>query len=275
MRQIALRPEDCTLDLDDFRAKVTSRTRLVAFCAASNAVGTLNPIRELSDIAHAAGALVFVDAVHSAPHIPVDVRAWDCDLLACSPYKFFGPHMGILWARRNLLESLPVDKLRPSTNALPGRWNRGTESFEGIAGTLAAIDYMAELGRDGETSNRRQALLEAYRGITVHEQRLAVRLLDGLERLKQVRVWGITDRTRMAERLPTISFTHKRLDSKSVAEHLARRGIFAWHGNFYAIAVTEALDLEPDGLVRIGLLHYNTLEEVDRLVAALAEIESE
>jgi len=275
VRQVAIHPEDCTLDLDDFRAKVGERTRLVAFCSASNAAGTLNPVRELSDIAHAAGALVFVDAVHSAPHLPVDVEAWDCDFLACSPYKFFGPHMGILWGRRPLLETLPVDKLRPATNALPGRWAWGTENFEGIAGTIAAIDYIADLGRNGESSDRRTALLEAYRRIGIHERQLLVRLLDGLERLKRIRVCGITDRSRLDERVPTVSFTHERLDSKTVAEHLAERGIFAWHGNFYALPVTEALGLEPDGLVRIGLLHYNTEVEVDRLVEALAEIDQD
>jgi len=266
VREIAIRTEDCTLDLEDLASKLGERTRLVAVGAASNAVGTLNPVREIVTRAHGVGAQVFIDAVHLGPHLPIDVAAWDCDFLACSAYKFFGPHVGLLWGRRESLEQLPVYKLRASPDGLPHRWHTGTENFEGIAGTMAAIDYLAGLGGPGD---RRAALLRAFDAIREHERGLAGRLLRGLSELGSVKVWGIRDPARLDERVPTVSFTHARLQPRAVAEALAAQGIFVWHGNFYALPVTESLDLEPDGMVRVGLVHYNTAEEVDRLLEAL------
>lgn len=278
VRHVGIRPEDGTLDLDDFVGKLSPRTRLVAVGIASNALGTINPVQEVVRRAHEAGALVYLDAVHFAPHGRMDVRAWGCDFLVCSAYKFFGPHVGVLWGRRELLESLPAYKVRPAPDTLPGRWMTGTQNHEGIAGTLAAVEYLADLGRSsrgqaGAGSDRRTALDAAFEAITAYERALAAELLAGLAELPSVRIWGITDPARMAERVPTVSITHRKLPPRAVAERLAARGIFVWHGNFYALPVTEILGLEPDGMVRIGLLHYNTAEEVRRLLEALRELE--
>jgi len=251
----------CTLDLDDLRAKLSERTRLVAVGAASNAVGTINPVREICELAHEVGAEVFVDAVHYAPHGVIDVVDWDCDYLACSAYKFFGPHVGILWGKRESMRNLPAYQVRPAGDELPGRWMTGTQNHEGIAGTLAAIDYLAELG-DGDT--RRARLLSAYGAITSHEAELGARLLAGLEGMSDITVWG-----RAQHRTPTFGITHARMAPAALARHLGDRGICVWEGNFYALEVTRALDLEPDGMVRIGLLHYNTADEVDRLLEEL------
>jgi cysteine desulfurase family protein (TIGR01976 family) len=270
VRVAGLSREDCTLDLDDLRAKLDGRTRLVAVTAASNASGSTTPIRSIAAWAHEAGALVFVDAVHLAPHLPIDVAGWDVDLLACSAYKFFGPHVGILWGRRELLAALPVDKLRPAPDTLPERWQTGTQNHEGIAGTAAAVHYLAELGQ-APARGLREALAAGYARIAEHERRLAARLLDGLAGVPGVRVFGITAPERITERVPTVSFSCTRPPAE-VAQALGQRGIFVWHGNFYALPFTEALGLEPEGLVRIGLLHYNTTDEVDRLLEALDSI---
>lgn len=275
VRHVEIRPDDCTLRLDDLDEKLSPRTRLVAVACASNAVGTINPIQEIVSLAHERGAVVFLDAVHFAPHRLLDVAGWGCDFLACSAYKFFGPHVGVLWGRRQLLEELPVYKVRPAPNSLPGRWMTGTQNLEGIAGTLAAVDYLAELGRTcaPEAADRRSALGAAYKAIAAYEGRLTARLLAGLAALPSVKVWGITDPKRLELRVPTVAITHRRLSPAELAEYLGQRGIFVWHGNFYALPLTEALGLEPDGLVRIGLLHYNTEEEVGRLLASLSELE--
>jgi cysteine desulfurase family protein (TIGR01976 family) len=268
---VDIRPEDCTLDLADFQAKLSPRTRLVAVGAASNAVGTINPIAEMARRAHAVGAWLFVDAVHYAPHRSIDVQAWDCDFLACSAYKFFGPHVGVLWGRRELLAELPAYKLRPAPDELPGRWMTGTQNHEGIAGALAAVEYLADLGRaiDAEAADRRSALCAAFGAIAAYEAELARELLAGLKLIPEVKIWGIADESRLGQRVPTVAITHERLSPQEVAEYLADRGIYVWHGNFYALPLTEALGLEPAGLVRIGLLHYNQRDEVQRLLAAL------
>jgi len=274
VRYVGIRRDDCTLDLDDLRNKLNERTRLVAVGAASNAVGTINPVSEVARAAHAVGAELFVDAVHYAPHALVDVAAWDCDYLACSAYKFFGPHVGLLWGRRELLERLAPYKLRPAPDELPGRWMTGTQNHEGIAGTLAAIDYLADLGRQLQpaAAGRRQALAAAFAGIVPYEQMLVARLIAGLQQIGDVRVWGIVDPARSAERVPTVAFTHRRLTSQQIAEILGERGIFCWPGNYYALPLTEALGLEPDGAVRLGLLHYNTTEEVDRAIEEIGRL---
>jgi cysteine desulfurase family protein (TIGR01976 family) len=253
---------------------LTPRTRLVAVGCASNALGTINPIRQIIGWAHGVGALVFLDAVHYAPHAALDVTGWDCDFLTCSAYKFFGPHVGILYGKRPLLESLSAYKLRPVPDKLPDRWMTGTQSHEGIVGVKAAVDYLAELGRQvtPDTVDRRAELLAAYEAIGGYERDLCARLLAGLAEIPGVRVYGITDPARLAERVPTISFIHAQHPPRAVAEHLDRHGIFVWHGNYYALALTEALGLEPEGMVRVGLLHYNTAAEVDRLLDSLREM---
>lgn len=265
---------DCTLRLDDLRSKLSPRTRLVAFGAASNATGTLNPVREICGWAREVGAQTFVDAVHFAPHALTDVTGWGCDFLACSAYKFFGPHVGVMWGRRELLQELPAYKVRPAPDELPGKWMSGTQSHESIAGALAAVDYLAELGRKlaGRDLDRRAALAEVFREIGRYEQHLIQHLLEGLARIPEIEVRGITDPARAAERLPTISLTHRRRTSQELAQFLADQGIYAWHGNYYALQLTETLGLEPEGMLRIGLAHYNTREEVDRLLQQLERI---
>lgn len=268
-----VRREDGILDLDDWRSKITPRTRLVAVSAASNATGSVPPVAELCRLAREAGSLSFVDAVHFAPHRRIHAEAWGCDFLACSAYKFFGPHVGVLWGRRELLETLPAYKVRPAPDTLPGKWMTGTQNHEGIAGTLAAVEYLADLGRqvaENPELSRSQALDQAYASIERYEQKLVVQLLDGLAELPKVRVWGITDRERLSERVPTVSITVQGRRAVDVARQLGEEGIFVWHGNYYALELTETLGLEPDGMVRLGLVHYNNDEEVRRLLIALA-----
>jgi len=274
VRHVAIRAEDCTLDLDDLAGKLSAQTKLVAVTAASNAVGTINPVERIAAMAHRAGALVFVDAVHYAPHGSVDVGRWGCDFLAASAYKFFGPHVGVLWGRRELLARLPAYKLRPAPDEIPGRWMTGTQNHEGITGTLAAVEYLADLGRnlDPRAADRRAALETAYAAIVAYERSLAGVLLAGLEEMPQFRTWGITGPARLDQRVPTVAITHRTIVPCELAARLAEQGFFVWHGNFYALPLTEALGLEPEGLLRIGLMHYNTPDEVERLLEALREI---
>lgn len=267
-------PEEGTLDMADFVGKLSPRTRLVAVTAASNAIGTLTPIEEIVRQAHAAGALVFVDAVHYAPHRCIDVDGWGVDFLVCSGYKFFAPHVGILWGRRSLLESLPAYKVRPAPNGIPDRWMTGTQNHEGIAGVEAAIEYLAELGRRcaPHAAGRRAALQAAFDAVARHEHGLTAALLQDLADCPGIRVWGIRDAD-PNRRVPTVALTHDRLRACELAEYLAARSICTWHGNFYAVPLTEALGVEPEGLLRISMVHYNTHEEVSRLTAALRELD--
>lgn len=273
VRTVRIRPDDCTLDLDDMRSKFSARTRLVAVSCASNAVGTINPVKEIVGMARGVGALVFLDAVHYAPHCLIDVPDWGCDFLACSAYKFFGPHVGILWGQRKLMESLEAYKLRPPPNTLPDKWMTGTQNHECIAGVLAAINYLAALGRDaGAAPTRRHAIRHAYHAIKTYEQSLTRHFLKRLQSLPQFRLWGISDPSRLDDRVATFALTHRTKAASELASHLGERGICSWHGNYYALNLTQALGLEPHGMLRIGLLHYNTTAEIDRLFDELAKI---
>ena len=274
VRQVDIHDEDCTLDLDDLRRKITPRTKVVAVGYASNAVGTINPVEEIVRLGHAAGALVFIDAVHYAPHGPIDVRALDCDFLACSPYKFFGPHMGCIFGKQEHLRQFHPYKVRPATDVPPDSWETGTQVHEGLAGVGAAIDYIAELGRrcDSASNTRREALLSAYRAIREHEMGLAARMIRGLLAIPGLRFFGISDPARFAERVPTVAVRLAGHTPLEMAKFLGDCGIFTWDGNYYALNLTERLGVEKDGgLLRIGLVHYNTSEEVDRLLSALSE----
>jgi cysteine desulfurase family protein (TIGR01976 family) len=276
VKVVELNSNDCTLDLDDYRRKLSPRTRLVAVGAASNATGSINPVAEMARLAHDVGALVFVDAVHLAPHSLLDVPSLECDFLACSAYKFFGPHIGIMWGRRHLLEELEPYKVRPAPNELPGKWMTGTQSHESIAGALAAVEYLADLGRELAASDgldRRAALEEAFHNIVDYERELSLHLLNGLSRHPSITVHGITDLNRLDERVPTFSITHKEWRASHLADMLGKRGLFVWHGNYYALNLSECLGLEPHGMVRIGAVHYNTIEEIDWLLDVLDEIE--
>jgi len=275
VRYIDIKLEDCTLDLDSFHSQLNERTRLVAVGYASNATGTINPVHEICTAARTVGATTFVDAVHYAPHGRINVAQIDCDLLACSAYKFFGPHIGVMWGRQDLLNSLAPYKLRPSPNSLPGRWMTGTQSHEAICGAAACVEYLADLGRSGNSASagdRSELLDKAFTHIGHHERKLSEQLLNGLNELPAYRTWGITDPSQLDKRVPTFSLTHSTQSPQQLAERLAQRSLWAWAGNHYAVPFTEAAGLEPEGTLRIGLLHYNTSEEVDRLLEGLAEI---
>jgi cysteine desulfurase family protein (TIGR01976 family) len=259
---VDVRPEDCTLDLEDLDRKLTPRVKLLAVTAASNVVGTMNDIAALARKAHAVGAKLFVDAVHYAPHGPIDVQAWDCDFLACSAYKFFGPHVGILWGKARWLEELEPYKVKPCVDTLPDRWMTGTQNHEGLAGVAAAVDYLEEIG--GGDVRRGMTAIRA------HEKELGRRLLAGLAERPGVKVWGIRDPGRLDQRVPTVSISVKGVSPEAAATHLAREHVYAWNGNCYALELSESLGLESEGgFLRLGLVHYNTAEEIDRALKSL------
>src|SRR5262249_42097601 len=252
--------------------KISAKTKLVAVGYASNMVGTINPVAQITKIAHEAGALMFIDAVHYAPHGLIDVKTLDCDFLVCSPYKFFGPHMGTLYRKKEHLERFKPYKVRPATNVSPECWETGTQGQELIAGIGAAVDYIAELGkRCGPIgTTRREALATAYRMTVPYERALLARLFDGLQTLPGVTIYGITDRSRFNERCATVSFRIGDHNPTKIAEFLGDRGIFTWDGNFYALNLSERLGVEQKGgVLRVGIVHYNTAEEIDQLLDAL------
>jgi cysteine desulfurase family protein (TIGR01976 family) len=269
--------DDCTLNMTDLVHKISSRTRLVAVGYASNAVGTINDVKEIIRLAHHKGALAYIDAVHYAPHGPIDVRALDCDFLVCSSYKFFGPHMGILYSKREHLERLQPYKVRANTNAVPHRWEWGTLNHECIAGITACVDYLADLGRqvDPSAATRRAALLVAYSAIQQHEHALAETLITGLLTIPGLKFYGISDVGKLDRRCPTVALRIAGQTPLELATKLGDRGFFTWDGNYYALNLSERLDVESDGgFLRIGLAHYNTAEEVQRFLTALREIAS-
>jgi cysteine desulfurase family protein (TIGR01976 family) len=266
VRVAKMRPEDGQLDWDDLQNQVNERTRVLAIGAASNALGTINDVARASKIARSIGALTFVDAVHYAPHRLVDVRVLGCDFLACSAYKFHGPHVGILYGRGELLRSLDVPKLQPSPNTAPERLETGTQNHEGIAGTAAAIDFLASLAAGPDRRSRLEAAFEALhrRGSSLVE-----RLWGGLERIEGVTLYGPRP---TQPRTPTISFTLGGMAPEKVCRGLAARGIFASHGDFYATTAVERLGQASTGLVRLGCACYTTAEEVERLLEALHDV---
>lgn len=273
VRWIDFDPDTGRLNLDALPDVLDARTRLVAVGAASNALGTLNDVQGIVATVRAhSAALVYVDAVQSVPHVRTDVVALGCDLLACSPYKFFGPHQGVLWGRADLLERIEAYKVRPASTHGAHRFETGTPSFEGQAGVLGTIDYLEWLGRevDPAANSRRARLLAAMQASAAHEHLLGERLLAGLADLPGLRLYGPPT---MEARVPTFAFTLAGHHPDAVAQHLASRDIFAWSGHFYAVEVIRRLGLEDrGGLVRVGLCHYSTADEVDRLTAALQEL---
>jgi len=274
IRKVDIRESDCTLDLDDLKSKLNSKTKLVAVGYASNIVGTINPVAEITKLAHAAGAMIYIDAVHYAPHGPIDVQALDCDFLVCSPYKFFGPHMCTLYGKKHLLEKFKPYKVRPATDIVPECWETGTQVQELIAGIHAAVEYIAELGRrcDPSAKTRREALLAAYRSTVAYERALVTKLIEGLAVIPGLRLFGISDPRRFHERCSTVSFRLAKGTPTELATFLGDRGIFTWDGNFYALNLTERLGVEQHGgVLRTGLVHYNTTAEVGRLLAGLRD----
>jgi cysteine desulfurase family protein (TIGR01976 family) len=300
IRWAEVHPEDCTLDLEDLASKISEKTKLVAVGYASNAVGTINPVKEIVRLAHAAGALAYVDAVHYAPHGLIDVAALDCDFLVCSTYKFFGPHMGVLFGKREHLQRLRPYKVRPLIDSIPNRWEWGTLNHECIAGITACVDYLADLGRGSHDPNRfasldrqprqpsphgplnrRAAMVSAFESIHRYEHSLMERLIAGLKKIPNLKIYGIADPARFDQRCPTLAVRAvegnanqtKEGTPLQLATKLGERGFFTWDGNYYALNLTERLDVEKSGgFLRIGLVHYNTVEEVDRLLVALTEM---
>jgi cysteine desulfurase family protein (TIGR01976 family) len=280
VRWVDIRADDCTLDLDGLASVLGRRTKVVAVGLASNAVGTINPVRRIAEMAHEVGSWLFVDAVHAAPHLPLDVAELGADLLACSPYKFFGPHLGVLWGRREILERLPPIKVRPAPTELPGRWEMGTALHEGLAGLMGTFRYLAWLG-SGEEAPRAgpprrgwgTALRLAMETIRTYESSLTPRLLAELATVPGIRIRGITDPERVSERCPTVAFTLDGLTPSEVAGVLGRQGIAVWDGDYYAYELIRRLGLaDSGGMVRVGLAHYNTTAEIDRLVEALGAL---
>jgi cysteine desulfurase family protein (TIGR01976 family) len=274
IRTVDIRESDCTLDLEDLKSKLNERTKLVAVGYASNAVGTINPVAEITKLAHSVGAMVFIDAVHYAPHGSIDVKALDCDFLVCSPYKFFGPHMGTLYGKKKHLERFKPYKVRPATDVVPECWETGTQVHELIVGIHAAVEYLAELGRrcDPDVKNRRETLLASYHSTVQYERSLLTHLIKGLLAIPGLQFYGITDPARFHERCSTVSFRLAKGTPTDAATFLGERGIFTWDGNFYALNLTERLGVEKlGGVLRVGLVHYNTMDEVDRLLSALHE----
>jgi len=271
--------EDGTLRMDTLEKALEQRPKLVAFGYASNALGTINPVKEITRMAHEAGALVYVDAVQYAPHGPIDVQDLDCDFLVCSAYKFFGPHIGMLYGKYDLMDSLRAYKVRPASDLPPGKWETGTQNHEGIAGTLGALEYLAWVGETfggvEASASRRERLVAGMRAIREYEFGISRSLLATLESVPGLRIYGLTDRERLDERVPTFAINLAGWTPRALAKYLGENGIYVWDGNYYALAVTERLGVEKTGgMVRIGPVHYNTAEEIHRLGEVLGRIAS-
>ena len=262
-------------DLQQLKGLLNKRTRLVCVCAASNLTGTINDVRSICRLARDAGAWTYIDAVQSAPHMVNDVQDFDCDFLVCSPYKFFGPHQGTLWGRREVLEVLEPYKVRPAPDAIPWCFSPGTASHEGMAGTAAAVDYFAWVGETmaGGVGSRRSKVRAGMAAIAEYEQTLSQHLVQGLKSIPGITIHGITADEAMSRRGPTVAFTHERHTADDIARGLAAENIFAWSGHNYAVEVAKSLGIyESGGAVRVGPVHYNTPGEIDRFFAALASI---
>lgn len=259
-----MRTEDGTLDMADLEGKVGPRTRLVAIGAASNALGTISDVARAAEIAHAVKALVFVDAVHFAPHSLVDVRAMGCDFLGASAYKFYGPHIGVLWGRRDILEPLDVPKLDPAPSEAPEKLETGTQNHEGIVGAGAAVDYLASLAGNGHS--RREALAATFSELHTRGAALFRTLWTGLAGVHGVTLYGLPPGS---ERTPTAAFTMAGMSTDAVAVALAEQGLFVSHGDFYAATVIERLGVGPEGVVRVGCSAYTTADEIERVVRAV------
>ncbi len=263
-------------DLDELKNLLSGNVKLLAVNYASNAIGTINDIRQITELAHAAGALVYVDAVQYVPHGPTDVQQLNCDFLACSAYKFFGPHQGILWGKYNLLDKLPAYKVRPADDLPPGKFETGTQSHEGQAGTLGALEYLHWIGQEmgqecrsdfPEFTGRRLHLHLAMQAIREYEKNLSRHLITGLKNIAGIKIHGITEPAELDLRVPTVSFTMKGSLPAEVAGTLGKQNIYTWDGDFYALEVIKHLGLENQGgMLRVGAVHYNTVEEIDRFL---------
>ena len=279
VRWLPFNTESFECDLDELEKLISTRTRLICIGGASNLTGTINDVKSICAIARAAGALSYIDGVQSAPHIATDVQDLNCDFFVCSAYKFFGPHQGILWGRRDVLERLDAYRVRPAGSEIPWCFETGTQSHEGIAGVAATVNYFASIGAtlasDGrggpaELTGRRRDVRNAMHMLFEYEQELALYLIAGLQAIDGVTVQGISAPDAMDRRVPTVSFTHSAVAPATIAEGLARQNIFVWSGHNYAVEAAKALRvLDSGGVVRVGPVHYNSLDEIDALLGAL------
>jgi len=274
LKWVDIRSEDCTLDMDSLEAALSERTKVVATVHASNAVGTVNPIKQIAGMARAVGAWHVVDAVQSAPHVPIDVADIGCDFLLCSSYKFYGPHLGIMWGRHDLLESLPVYKVRPAKDAAPNRWENGTPSYETWHGLLACLEHWERIGDEcgdaelPQFAGRRRQLKRGMIAVQAFERELVTSLIDGLRAIPGVSIAGITDSARFDQRVPTVAIVKEGHQPHEIASYLAANHIYVWSGNYYAVEIMERID-RPEGMVRIGIGQYNTIDEINRLLNLL------
>lgn len=269
--------ESCTLDMEHMRSLINPRTKLVAVGYASNAAGTINDVQAAINLAKEHEAYTFIDAVQYAPHGLIDVKALDCDFLACSAYKFYGPHVGLLYGKRAHMNRLPKYQVRPAKDASPGRWELGTKNHEGLAGTAAAINYLADIGvrYGGADLNgpRRAKLAAAWQTIHEYEMSLIDSLVSGLQRIPGVRIYGLTAPEDYSKRVATVALRKQGATPAQLSQALADENIFAWDGNFYAVELTERLGVEPSGgLLRVGLAHYNTVAEIHHFLEVIERV---
>jgi cysteine desulfurase family protein (TIGR01976 family) len=276
--------ENGLLDLNDFERALERKPKIAAFGYASNLLGTVNPVKKLTKMAHDAGTLVYIDAVQYAPHGPIDVQDIDCDFLVCSSYKFFGPHAGALYGKYDLLNELKAYKVRPASDELPYKFETGTQNHEGIAGVLGALEYFEWLAgqfgdgresawRKASFSGRRLALKQAMSAIRTYEYELSKALIEGIESVPGTRIYGVTDLNRLEERVPTVSFTIEGKAPEKIADAIGKQGFYVWNGHNYALAIVERLGLlGAGGMIRVGPVHYNTLDEIHRFKEVLHNV---
>lgn len=267
-------PDNCTLDMEGLKNKINERTKIIAFCYASNASGTINDVKTIVKWAKEVEAITYVDAVQFAPHGFIDVKEIDCDFLVCSSYKFFGPHLGILYGKRENLERLKAYKTRPVPDSLPEKWEIGTLNHEGMAGFVSAVDYIAEIavkykGKERDLS-RREKIKKAFEMIRSYEIELSIELLDKLSNIKNLKIYGIKDKSKLNQRVPVFSMRKEGKHPEEMAKILASENIFCWNGHFFAIELIRRLELEEKGgFLRIGLVHYNTIEEIEKFISII------
>ncbi len=277
IRWCEINKEDCTLEMEDLKSKINERTRIIAICYASNSVGTINDVKKVVKWGKEVGAITYVDAVQYAPHGLIDVKDLGCDFLVCSSYKFFGPHLGILYGKREHLNRWRAYKVRPVPDFSPEKWETGTQNHEGIAGFISAVEYIAELGvkygGESKESPRRIKIIRAFEMIKDYESKLCGYLLEELSNIRNVKIYGIRSLNRCNERVPVISIRKEGKSPEEMAKALARENIFCWHGHFFAIEIQRALGLDDKGgFLRIGLVHYNTREEIKKFISCIERI---
>ena len=277
VKWVDLKTADCTLDMDSLEEALSEKTRIVATVHASNAVGTINPVGQIAAMAHAVGAWHVVDAVQSAPHVPIDVQEIDCDFLLCSAYKFYGPHLGIMWGREDLLNELPAFRVRPAKDVAPYRWETGTPSFETWSGLHACLKHWEMIGeRFGDVTlpqfrGSRLKMKQGMIAVQEYERGLVAALIEGLSAIAGVSIAGITDASRFGWRVPTVALEKKGSSPDEIAAHLAEHDVFVWSGDYYALEIMQRLN-RPHGMVRVGIAQYNTIEEINRLLELVDEM---